>query len=90
MLGPPVVPFCPFSFWVPLVKPNSRKKGTLIVKGLLGNLVWFRDLANRNSFQPILGEGLEGVALKAMACGGPFRGSTWVSKSLDDPNGFRV
>ena len=29
----------PFSFWVPLLKPNSRKKGTLIIKGLLGNLV---------------------------------------------------
>ena len=31
--------FYPFSFWVPLLKPNSRKKGTLIIKGLLGNLV---------------------------------------------------
>ena len=40
-LGPPVVPFCPFSFWAPLLKPNSRKKGTLIFKGLLGNLVTF-------------------------------------------------
>ena len=29
----------PFFFWVPLLKPNSRKKGTLIIKGLLGNLV---------------------------------------------------
>ena len=38
-LGSPVVPFYPFSFWVPLLKPNSKKKGTLIVKGLLGNLV---------------------------------------------------
>ena len=38
MLGSPVVPFYPFSFWVPLLKPNSRKKGTLIIKGLLGNL----------------------------------------------------
>ena len=37
-LGSPVVPFYPFSFWVPLLKPNSRKKGTLI-KGLLGKLV---------------------------------------------------
>ena len=37
-LGAPVVPFYPFSFWVPLLKPNSRKKGTLIIKGLLGNL----------------------------------------------------
>ena len=34
----PVVPFYPFSFWVPLLKPKSRKKGTLIIKGLLGNL----------------------------------------------------
>ena len=38
-LGAPVVPFYPFSFWVPLLKPNSREKGTLIIKGLLGNLV---------------------------------------------------
>ena len=43
-LGSPVVPFYPFSFWVPLLKPNSRKKGTLIIKGLLGNLggLWKR------------------------------------------------
>ena len=32
-LGSPVVPFCPF-FWVPLLKSSSRKKGTLIIKGL--------------------------------------------------------
>ena len=38
-LGAPVVPFYPFSFWLPLLKPNSRKKGTLIIKGLLGSLV---------------------------------------------------
>ena len=38
LLGSPVVPFYPFSFWVPLLKPNSRKKGTLIIRGLLGNL----------------------------------------------------
>ena len=43
-LGSPVVPFCPFSFWVPLLKPNSRKKGTLIIKGLLGNPVKVYDL----------------------------------------------
>ena len=35
-----MVPFCPFYFRVPLLKPNSKKKGTLIVMGLLGNLVW--------------------------------------------------
>ena len=29
----------PFFFWVRLLTPNSRKKGTLIIKGLLGNLV---------------------------------------------------
>ena len=40
VLGAPVVPFYPFSFWVPLLKPNSRKKGSLIIKGLLGNLVY--------------------------------------------------
>ena len=38
LLGSPVVPFYPVSFWVPLLKPNSRKKGALIIKGLLGNL----------------------------------------------------
>ena len=27
-----------FSFWGPLLKPNSRKKGTLIKKGLLRDL----------------------------------------------------
>ena len=37
-LGAPVVPFYPFSVWVPLLYPNSRKKGTLSIKGLLGNL----------------------------------------------------
>ena len=31
----------PFFFWVPLLKPNSRKKGTLIIKGLLGNLAYY-------------------------------------------------
>ena len=39
LLGAPVVPFYPFSFWVPLLKPDSRKKGSLTIKGLLGNLV---------------------------------------------------
>ena len=38
-LGTPVVPFYPFYFGVSLLKQNSRKKGTLITKGLLGNLV---------------------------------------------------
>ena len=37
-LGFPVVPFCPFYLGVSLLKPNIRKKGTLIIKGLLGNL----------------------------------------------------
>ena len=37
-LGFWVVPFCPLLFRVPLLKPNNRKKGTLIVKGLLRNL----------------------------------------------------
>ena len=35
---PRQVPFCPFYFRVPLLKPTSRKKGTLIMKGLLRNL----------------------------------------------------
>ena len=38
LLGAPVVPFYPFFWGVPLLKPNSRKKGTLIIKRLLGNL----------------------------------------------------
>ena len=38
-LGSPVVPLLPFFLGVPLLKPNSRKKGTLIIKGPLGNLV---------------------------------------------------
>ena len=37
-LGTPVVPFCPFYSGVPLLELNSRKKGTLIVNGLLRNL----------------------------------------------------
>ena len=31
------MPFCPFYFGVSLLKLNSRKKGTLIINGLLGN-----------------------------------------------------
>ena len=38
-LGSPVVPFCPFHMGVSLLKPNTRKKGTLSIKGLLRNLV---------------------------------------------------
>ena len=34
-----MVPFCPFYFSVPFLKPNGKKKGTLIVMGLLRNLV---------------------------------------------------
>ena len=32
------MPFCPFCFRVPLLKLSIRKKGTLIIKGLLRNL----------------------------------------------------
>ena len=32
-----VFPFALFAVWVPLLKPNGGKKGTLIPKGLLGN-----------------------------------------------------
>ena len=39
-LGTPVVPFSPFHFGVSLFKLSIRKKGTLIVKQLLGNLVF--------------------------------------------------
>ena len=38
-LGTPVVPFYPFCLGVSLLKLKSRKKGTLIIRGLLGNLV---------------------------------------------------
>ena len=34
-----MVPFCPFYFRVSLLKPNSKKKGTLIVMGPLRNPV---------------------------------------------------
>ena len=33
------LPRCPSSTLLPFLKSNSRKKGTLIIKGLLGNLV---------------------------------------------------
>ena len=33
------MPFCPFCSRAPLLKPHSRKKGTLILKELLRNLV---------------------------------------------------
>ena len=39
VLGTPVVPFFPFNFGVSLLKQNSRKRGILIIMGLLGNLV---------------------------------------------------
>ena len=32
------MPFCPFYFGVSSLKLNSRKKGTLIINGFLGNL----------------------------------------------------
>ena len=37
-LGYRVVPFCPFSCWVPLLNPSRREKGILIIQGLLENL----------------------------------------------------
>ena len=37
-LGSSVVPFCPFHLGVSLLKPNIMKNGTLMIKGLLGNL----------------------------------------------------
>ena len=35
LLSSTVLPFC---FRVPLLRPNSRKKGALLIKGLLRNL----------------------------------------------------
>ena len=37
------MPFCAFHVWVPFLKLNMKKKGTLIVKGLLRNLVDYSD-----------------------------------------------
>ena len=37
-LGTPVVSFFPFYFGVSFSKCNGRKKGTLTINGLLGNL----------------------------------------------------
>ena len=45
ILGSPVVPFCPFYLGVSLLKPNIGKKCTLIMKGLLGNLVSAKHIA---------------------------------------------
>ena len=39
LLGTPVVPFCPLCLGISFIKLSSRKKGTLIVNGLLRNLV---------------------------------------------------
>ena len=36
---PKYYPFALFLFWGPLIKRNSRQKGTLILKGLLRSLV---------------------------------------------------
>ena len=33
-----VVSSVPFQFWLSLLKLNNRKKGTLVINGLLGNL----------------------------------------------------
>ena len=40
-----MVLFCPFYLGVSLLKPNIRRKGTLIVRGLLGDLVIIRYLS---------------------------------------------
>ena len=40
LLSTPVVPFFPVYFGVSLLELNIRKKGTLIIKGLLENLAW--------------------------------------------------
>ena len=57
-LGSPVVPFYPFSLWLPLLKPNSRKKGTLIIKRLRGNLGYAGIYGSS-----LLGFGLKGPSL---------------------------
>ena len=36
LLGSPVVPFYPFSFWVPLERPDSRGQATLVIWGATG------------------------------------------------------
>ena len=45
----PTVPFCPFYFGVFLLKLNSKKKGTLIINGLLGNLVFRKGSAMQST-----------------------------------------
>ena len=40
LVGTPVVTFIPIYFGVSLLKLDSGKKGTLIINGFLGNLVW--------------------------------------------------
>ena len=48
-LSTPVVPFFPFCLGVSLLKLNGRKKGTIIIKGLLGNLVPVEMYGSRGS-----------------------------------------
>ena len=43
----------PFFFWGSLIKPNSKKKGTLIIKGLLGNLVGVRIRGTLGDIDPL-------------------------------------
>ena len=57
LLGAPVVSLYPF-FGVPLLKPNSRKKGTLIIKRLRGNLGYAGIYGSS-----LLGFGLKGPSL---------------------------
>ena len=70
------MPFCPFDFGVSLLKLNSRKKGTLIINWLLGNLVSIRRVA-----VSVLHLGRAIWATAPGLCwtpeaGGRFRGST--------------
>ena len=59
---PEYYPFALFSLGSPYWKPNSRKKGTLIIKGLLSNLeLYHRVVYSQNPIlfteAPKLGEG---------------------------------
>ena len=60
-LDAPVVPFCAFLFGVPLLKPNIKNKGTLIIKGLLGNLGGQTDIVTL-----LLAAGFKEAMIKAL------------------------
>ena len=65
------MPFCPFYFGVSGLKLNSRKKGTLIINGLLGNLGTLRQIIRltTNGFQDL---GLQSGSSQPRSCFKPL------------------